>query len=151
MVERGADRHRSGSGTFFAKKGHVRVIKNSTMHHGQGHRSLSSSPVKSDGSGRGWCSPDAQKEKGRRSQDVHVPVPIPVSRSASGPSSPRDGSPRSSPSLAYHYAGAKFSEPPSPDVLPKPPMHWNMMALSPRKDQYQEISQQLKMILKVQA
>ncbi|KAJ1521185.1 hypothetical protein ONE63_002875 [Megalurothrips usitatus] len=162
MVERGTDRHRSSNGGVFAKKGHVRVIKNSNMGHGQGQgplglRSLSSSPTKPDG--KGCCSPDSfvasgSVKKGKRSHDAPVSPMSPFSRNNApgGTTSPKDVTPRSSPSLGCHYAGAKFSEPPSPDSLPKPPMHWNPLVFCPEsKDRFFEISEHLKMILKVQA
>lgn len=74
----------------------------------------------------------------------------------------KEGSPRTSPTLGVFYAGAKFSEPPSPTALPKPPTHWTScmyMAsgstfplISPqRPDKCREISHQLKMLLNVSA
>lgn len=155
MGEKGADRHRSSNGTVFAKKGHVRVIKNSNLSHGHaGPRSLAASPTKTDVK---LChSPDSHVgglKKGKRSQEVTFPMsPSPKQGAFWGAMSPRSNTPRSSPSLGCHYAGAKFSEPPSPDSLPKPPTHWNMTSFSKgNMDQYMEISHQLKMILKVQA
>ncbi|KAE8751784.1 hypothetical protein FOCC_FOCC001633 [Frankliniella occidentalis] len=154
MGEKGAERHRSSNGTVYAKKGHVRVIKNSNLGQGQaGCRSMASSPTKSCSSPESFVASGSVK-KGKRSHDFSPLSVSPTARNSAfwGSMSPKNITPRSSPSLGCNYAGAKFSEPPSPDTLPKPPTHWNMTQLSPRnKDQYLEISQQLMMLLKVQA
>lgn len=86
-------------------------------------------------------------------------------KTSSPTGTPKQGSPRTSPGLlARHYAGCKFSEPPAPAMLPLPPQHWTLTQSSAHmaptdgtaqlfalSHQQQCLTQQLKVLLKVQA
>ena len=100
----------------------------------------------------------------RRKTEPTEPVSIPSPRNGSpfNGNSPRGGSPRGgSPQNGSFYAGAKFSEPPSPATLPKPPSHWVNpghvggcrleISQESGNDKYQVISNQLKMLLNIRA
>ncbi|XP_031777952.1 proline-rich nuclear receptor coactivator 2 [Nasonia vitripennis] len=63
----------------------------------------------------------------------------------------RYDSPRGSPTNNF-YAGAKFSEPPSPASLPKPPNHWTGLIVSCGSETGpSHISQHFNMFLNIQA
>lgn len=62
-------------------------------------------------------------------------------------SSSKSSPTRASPSANGFYAGAKFSEAPSAACLPKPPSHWTTFCHDP----FQAQSNQLKLLLKIQA
>lgn len=87
---------------------------------------------------------------------------LPNGSSGSRVASPSKGSNNMSPvpsdtedKLAFVYAGAKFSDPPSPKVLPKPPMHWvisgraSSVSMSGART-CSEMTNVLKVMLKVQ-
>ena len=72
-------------------------------------------------------------------------------RTSPGPSTAHAES--KSPTQGNAYAGAKFSDPPSPKVLPKPPVHWFSDTVQATREPQNcaEMTNVLKVMLKVQA
>lgn len=65
-------------------------------------------------------------------------------------------SPRTSPGLlSGHFAGGKWSEPPSPTELPTPPTQWTQLMFAPKcsrsASKQNDVTKHLKMLLNVQA
>lgn len=121
---------RQGSPNVGVERYHHRssAIKSSTFFHNSGRSHGRNS------TGRLSCSPHGLS-KGSRTSPLRC-----------------EYSPRGSPTNSF-YAGAKFSEPPSPASLPKPPSHWTtrLMSSCQQSDRSCDISNHLKMILNVQA
>jgi hypothetical protein len=59
--------------------------------------------------------------------------------------------PSRSPVSPNAYAGAKFSDPPSPKVLPKPPVHWFNKENQKPENTCSQMTNVLKNMLNVQA
>lgn len=82
----------------------------------------------------------------------------PFSKGSASPSSTSPSSRTSPGLLAGHFAGGKWSEPPSPASLPKPPQHWtqlifnnNCSKFANSKLQQTDIASQSKVLLNVRA
>ncbi|XP_012063412.1 PREDICTED: proline-rich nuclear receptor coactivator 2 B [Atta cephalotes] len=76
----------------------------------------------------------------------------PSSKSARNSPQQQQQHPSSSPTNNF-YAGAKFSETPSPASVPKPPSHWTsrLMDSCGQSDSASEHTRQLRIVLNVQA
>lgn len=130
---------RQGSPNTGGKRHHrSSSMKSSPFFHSGGGRHGKNGGSNNSSTGRLSCSPPCTGKSTRNS---------PLRYDSS--------SPRGSPTNSF-YAGAKFSEPPSPASLPKPPSHWTNNRLINSCQPFErragnDISNHLKMILNVQA
>lgn len=100
----------------------------------------------------------SQRSSPDKKGELHLQRLTTVSVRSHSPQGNLGSSSRTSPGLlAGHYAGCKFSEPPSPSALPLPPQHWMQATRSVRlpfhsmKSDHNDVANQLKVLLKVQA
>ncbi|XP_011312079.1 proline-rich nuclear receptor coactivator 2 [Fopius arisanus] len=118
---------RQGSPNTGGKRNGGGTIKSSS------YFNSSSKQVKNAHNGRQSCSPQISPKYCGNSPMRHE--------------SPRHGSPTNT-----YFAGAKWSEPPSPASLPKPPSHWTTRLMtSCQAEACHNISNHLKIILNTQA
>lgn len=103
------------------------------------------------------CSHEARMEVGpaaKRSHNAYPQAAIPLAtpprhgnRKRTTPSPTK--SPRQSPTSGDRFSGARFSEPPTPSVLPRPPTSWTGHKTTVATPPVDAISDQLKFLLKV--
>lgn len=74
-----------------------------------------------------------------------------LTTSASLPRRRRSDQHRSDAAVNIPYAGAKFSSPPPPSVLPKPPSHWISSPMHHFDLDVAAMSQHLRMLLRVES
>lgn len=103
--------------------------------------------VRNTKDGRQSCSPYSPSSKSARSTPQ---------QQQQQPQRCEQRSPSSSPTNNSFYAGAKFSETPSPACLPKPPSRWTdttarLMGSCRQSDSASEYTRQLRIVLNVQA
>ena len=120
--------------------------ENSFPNSNQGHKSINSSPASSR---LRVVNMNGNTER-RGSSTRTSPIPI-VNSTPPKTVSPFSASPPRSPAVPNVYSGSKFHDPPSPQVLPRPPTHWFENNENAGVGNCAKLTSVLKVMLKVQA